>query len=444
MRLLLGAAAVSLLLASPSPAATLTLREAADEALRANPEVVVAQAANDAARARLSEARAAWLPVVGATAASTRGNNPVFVFGSLLEQGRFGPQNFDPAFLNDPPALRNDRLTLNVRYAIFDRLRRYNSAAQARHEVTRANTVADETRQRVLAEVIGRYHGLAVAEARRSVAADAVHAAESAAAATRDKVREGLAVESDRLAAEVQVAAFRQQEIEAEGAAAVAGAALAMTLQRPLNEAIEVTPRLTERVFARIGLPAALANAVKARGGVAAARAARAVSELGLRTARADLLPRLDGFGSWGASGRTFNARDSDHTLGLVASIDVFDGGKFARITAARAAVDRARAMETIARNEVEMEAISAWHRVNAASQQVAVASIAAEQAAEGARIVHDRYENGLTTITEELRAQTALVSARLSLLAARNEYITGYAELLRSTGGLHDVDPFL
>jgi len=57
---------------------------------------------------------------------------------------------------------------------------------------------------------------------------------------------------------------------------------------------------------------------------------------------------------------------------------------------------------------------------------------------------VQDRYENGLTTITELLRAQTALVGARLALLAAHHQVISGYAELLRSTGGLHEIDPFL
>ena len=444
MNILLAAAAVSLLLASPAPAATLTLREAAQEALRSNPEIAAAEAGRDAARARLHEVRAAWLPTIDATAVSTRSNNPVFVFGSLLEQGRFGPQNFDPVFLNDPPALRNDRLAINIRYAFFDRLRRFNSIAQARHDNTRTLNAADETRQRVLAEVIARYHGLAVAEARRTVAADAVRAAESAAGATRDKVREGLAVDSDRLAAEVQLAGFRQQEIEAAGDAAVARAALAMTLQRPLSEPIEVAPALPENDFAIVELSTAVNNALEKRGDLAAASAARASSELGLRTARASLLPRLDGFASWGSSGSTFANGNSDRTIGLVAGVDVFDGARFARIAAARAALDGAKAIETMSRNKVEMETVSAWHRVTAARQQVVVASVAAEQAAAGARIVHDRYENGLTTITEELRAQTALVAARLSLLAARNQYITGYAELLRSTGGLHDIDPFL
>ncbi len=442
-RLLLTAVAGALF-ASAAAAQPLTLRDAADEALSRNPQVTAAASETDAARARLNQARATWLPVVDASANSSRSNNPVFVFASLLEQGRFAPQYFDPNFLNNPPIFRNDRLTLTVKYTFFDQMRRYDMTKQGRYGITRARTAADETRERLLSEVIARYYGLTVAEQRRAVATEAVRAAEAAAKATRDKAAQGLVVDSDRLAAEVQLAQFRQQEIEAAGDADIARAALAMTLQRPITERIAVDPTLPDKTFSQMDLETATAAAVKNRGEVASAQAARAAAELQVRTARGSLLPRLDGFASWGASGTTFSNRNSDHTMGLVASIDIFDGAKYARIAEARAGLEGAKAMETMMRDKVVMETVSAWHRVNAAKQQLEVARTAADQAAAAARIVQDRYENGLTTITEDLRAQTALVGARLALLAARHQYITGYAELLRSTGELHDIDPFL
>ncbi len=437
-------AAVSLLLASMVSADPLTLRQAAAEALSRNLQITAATSEVDAARARLNEARATWLPVVDASANSSRSDNPVFVFASLLEQGRFAPQYFDPNFLNNPPIFRNDRLTLTVKYALFDQMRRYDMTKQAGHGVTRARTAAEETRQQILSEVIARFYGLTVAEQRRAVAAEAVRAAEAAAKATRDRAEQGLVVESDRLAAEVQLAQLRQQEIADAGEVDIARAALAMTLHRPLMERIVVESALPEKTFALMDLAAATEQALATRGEVASAQAARAAAELQLRTARGSLLPRLDAFASWGASGTTFTRRNSDHTMGLIASIDVFDAGKYARISEARAGLEGARAMEAMMRDKVVMETVTAWNRDNAARQQLDVATTAVGQAEAAARIVQDRYENGLTTITEVLRAQTALVGARLALLAARHQTITGYAELLRSTGGLRDIDPFL
>ncbi|MGZ5493198.1 MAG: TolC family protein, partial [Thermoanaerobaculia bacterium] len=84
MSKLLNTAAVSLLIASAAAAAPLTLRDAAAEALSRNPQIVAATSETDAARARLGQARATWLPTVDATANSSRSNNPVFVFASLL------------------------------------------------------------------------------------------------------------------------------------------------------------------------------------------------------------------------------------------------------------------------------------------------------------------------------------------------------------------------
>jgi outer membrane protein TolC len=433
-----------LLLASAASAQPLTLRQAAAEALGQNPQIAGAASEIDAAKARLDQARAAWLPLVDASANSSRGNNPVFVFASLLEQGRFAPQFFDPNFLNSPPALRNDRINLTVRYAVFDQLRRYDMTRQAREGVVRARSAADETRQQILSDVIARYYGLTVAEERRKVAADAVHTAEAAAKATRDRAEQGLVVESDRLAAEVQLAQFRQQEIAAAGDADVARAALAMTLHRSLMERLEFASSLPDKAFAPIELAAATEQALKTRGELASAEAGRAAAEWQLRTARGSLLPRLDAFATWGASGSTFGNRNSDHTVGLVASVDVFDGGKYARIAEAKAGVEGAKAMEAMIRDKVVMETVAAWNRTNAARQQLNVAAIAVSQAEAAARIVQDRYDNGLTTITEALRAHTALVAARLSLLAARHQTITGYAELLRSMGGLREIEPFL
>lgn len=433
----------AILPAADAVAQGLTLRDAVAQALRQNPQIAASKSDSDAARARRLEARSSWLPRIDATASSTRSNNPVFVFGSLLEQGRFGPQHFDPAFLNDPKPLRNDRLALNVRYAIFDQLRRYDATRQAGEAVTRSDRAADETRQRVIAEVVSRFYGLTVALQKETVAGEAVKTAESATTATANRVEQGLGVRSDLLAAQVQLGQMRQQLIEATGDVAIARAALAVTLQRPIDVPIEVSAEIPSGPLPEIDLPAALERAAGSRGEVLAAEAAVRAAELQIRTTRGSFLPRLDAYATVGASGPTFNDRNYDRTAGLLASIDIFDGGKVARLAEARAGLEGARAIRTMMRDKVVMETVSAHHRLRTAQQKVEVAASAAEQAAEASRIVADRYENGLTTITEQLRAQTAAVAARLGLLAARYEYVTGYAELLRATGGLHDVDLF-
>ena len=147
---------------------------------------------------------------------------------------------------------------------------------------------------------------------------------------------------------------------------------------------------------------------------------------------------------SYGASGARFGEHDSDHVAGVTLSWNVLDPSRSGRIAEARASAEAARLAEQAAGDDVEIEIVSAFHRYHAAREKLGVGRITVAQAESAARIVRDRYEQGLTTITEELRAQTALLRARMSLLAARYDCYIGYAELLRAMGGLDDVEPFV
>ena len=156
----------------------------------------------------------------------TRGNNPVFVFGSLLEQARFGPQNFQISSLNNPEPLSNFRTAITLRQTIFDQLQTYTHVTQARLGQQQADLQKAMVEQQVRFEVIRSYYGVLVAHAKKDVAEEAVKMAESDVKRIHDRFQHGLAVQSDLLAGEVQLGEFRQQQIDSEGDVAIAYAAL--------------------------------------------------------------------------------------------------------------------------------------------------------------------------------------------------------------------------
>lgn len=433
----------ALLLGSPAFAGALSLQEAVSEALERNPQIRLAGARQQQTNAALNEARAMWLPHVDVSETTISSNNPVFVFGSLLEQGRFGASNFDPRFLNAPSALRNYRLALNFRYTIFDQFRRLETTRQASNSAAQSQAGMDEARQAIRLDVTSKFYGLLIAQERRAVAAEAVRSAEADAAAMRQKFQQGLLVESDALAAEVQAASFRQEEIEAAGTVVIARAALNSAIGRDAMDAVTVRGELPDTHVDERPMAALLEQAMKRRGEMTATRLADENAQLQLRIARGSLLPRLDTFASWGASGPTFGSRNGDRTIGAVISFDIFDGGKISRVRQAQAGVDQAGAAGAATRSKVEMEVISAYEHARSARQRIDVARAAVSQSEAAARIVRDRYEQGLTTITEYLHAQTSLVSARLNLLAARYDLAVSSGDLARATGGLNDTSEF-
>ncbi len=84
-----------------------------------------------------------------------------------------------------------------------------------------------------------------------------------------------------------------------------------------------------------------------------------------------------------------------------------------------------------------------AYQQYVSARERMAVVARITAQATETLRMVQDRYHAGLTTITELLRAQTALVRARSDVLAARYDQYVGYANVLLAAGRLKDVGAF-
>jgi outer membrane protein len=421
----------------------LALQDAVTETLARNPVIAAAEARRRAAEAHESEARSSRLPRVELTESVTRSNNPVFVFGSLLEQGEFAARHFDPAFLNAPDALVNHRAALTARLSVFDRFHTSNAVRRGRNGVDRAGIELEEARQRLRGETIARFYGVVVAEERLRLAKEMAGMAEADARATRDRFEQGMLVESEPHAADVHVASLKTRVLAAEGEAAVARAALATLLQRPLHEPIAVDDTLPDLAGDPLPLDAAIAHGTATRAPVRIAASEKADAALRLASDRATVLPRVDVFAALGASGGTFGRRNADHAAGIVVTLELFDRARPARVAAARAETDAVAAAETMARDAVAMEVLAAWYRLRVATETASVAAAGVEQARAGARIVRDRYEQGLTSITEHLRAQTTLVSTRFELLAAQYETVVARAELLRATGDLHDVDSF-
>ena len=244
-----GGSLFSLPLSHAEEPEALTLSSAVDQALKNNPLIRITLSGREIADAQLREARAGWFPLLQFSETFTRGNNPVFVFGSLLEQARFGPQNFQISALNNPDPLSNFRTAINLRQTLFDQLQTNTRVTQARLGQQQADLQKAMVEQQVRFEVIRSYYGILVAHAKRDVTEEAVKMAESDVKRTRDRFQSGLVVQSDLLAAEVQLAEFRQQQIDAEGDVVIAYAALNTVLGLPVDTLQKVTGELVDKRF---------------------------------------------------------------------------------------------------------------------------------------------------------------------------------------------------
>jgi outer membrane protein TolC len=88
-------------------------------------------------------------------------------------------------------------------------------------------------------------------------------------------------------------------------------------------------------------------------------------------------------------------------------------------------------------RSGVRLEVRQAYLEAQAAKQRVEAAGGSAEQARESLRILQNRYDAGLATMTDLLRGQSAALEAQTGYLAALYDWHVATAQLERTAGKL-------
>lgn len=431
-----GAALAIILPATAGAQTTLTLESAMARARTETPGARAIAASVGEAVARVDQARAGYFPRVDVTESIQRGNQPVFVFGTLLSQRRFTPEDFDVARLNEPEPITNVRTAVSVRQHVFDAGATGLTvrAAELQRDLTAlAQTKGAQDRAFDAARAFVRVLRLEAAE---RAAAAAVSAADSDLERTRQRRDVGLVTDADVLAMEVHQADVRQRQIAADGELAVARIELADATGLPLDETV---------VLSRPAPPAAAPDAESLARQAIDARPERRQAELqsglaqnGRRLARAAFLPRVGVEAAWEFNGSTWAQQRSGWIAGATVEWNVFNGfGDRARLTEARQAESRADAEREQTVRRIEVEVRGAVARVNAARARDTAGRAALAQARESQRIVRDRYDAGLATVTDVLRAAEAVLDADARATAAEMDVILETIALDRAAGRL-------
>ena len=423
--------AAALLLAGPAGAQpALSLTEAVARARRESLTVRLAEQGEEAARARMAEARAGYLPRVDVVEGWQRGNQPVYVFGSLLAQRRFTEADFAVEALNHPSPLDNHRAAITVQQLIWDGGAREASLATAALGRRAAQAERDRVGQDVAITTTRAYGAVLSSQAAARAAQAALEAAESDVVRARDRRDAGLVTQADVLAIEVHAARMHERQIQATADAHVARLRLNEAIGAPLDA------RFTLQAGAAPPEPSGDEAGLADRPDLRRARLDEQVAAAAVRAARAAFLPQVGVSGGWEWNGSAFDQRVPAWLVGAEVRWTIFRGGADrARATAAavekrRAALERER-KEIAARVDVE----AARARLTAARAREAVSRATVAQARESERIIRDRYENGLAEVTSLLRAAEAVVASEAQAVAARVDVLVGSAELQRALG---------
>jgi outer membrane protein TolC len=207
---------------------------------------------------------------------------------------------------------------------------------------------------------------------------------------------------------------MREQQIRHKYNLEIGMAALNEALGLPLETQHELTTPLTAAKLA------AEAPALQ-RSELRQVRLAADLAGQQALQARAQRLPMIGFRGMFEADRQQFANKGGANWM-IAASLrwNLFDGNRAKQMQSeALHQAAAARATEKQLQSALSLQVRKARTDALAASERIAVTEATVAQAEESLRILRNRYSNGLATVTDILRADTALLDARTRRLAA-------------------------
>jgi outer membrane protein len=399
----------------------ISLKEAVHIALEKNKAIAASVAAEKAADSRVSEARGGLLPKVNYSESWARSDNPVFVFSSLLTQHQFEAQNFQLGPLNRPDFLNNFQSLITADQPVYD-------AGQARHAIRSAELgkrIAGETRKltetEVIAGVVRAYYDAVLSEQQLNSANQAFRSAQADLERAQSIRAVGMSTDVDVLSIRVHLAGVDEERIRRAADLDVARAALNEVLGLSLETKHDLTSPLARIGLSDLSLDDYETRGVKDRAEARQAELGVSLAENQSADARSAMLPQVTLHGAFEADRQDFYDKGGANWLvSLGLRWNLFNGGADkAKIEETKSLLERSRAEQRQVGSGIRLQVRRAWADLRAAEQRIEVAKASVEEAEESLRITKNRYEAGMSNVTDLLRTETAVLDARTRYLAA-------------------------
>jgi len=387
------------------------------------PSPRLAQQRVAAAQAGLEQAKAVFWPHVQLQSSYAGTDNPMLVFGSILNQQAFSP-GLD---FNRVPDVDNLNIKGLVTVPLYSGGQMSSGRAAAKAATHAARYESEAVRDALAFEVVRTFHTVLKARAFVEAAEAAAQAFESNLVIAKRRFDAGTLLRADVLDVEVRLAQAREDLVRARNALALS--------ERTLRNLIGLED--AEFVVAGEAPPASVPTASDAaeRPEAAALRHRRSAAEAGLRGARGGYYPKLSAFGSLDYDrGWRMDGQGESWTAGALLEWSLWDGRLTrAKVAEAQAGLDSAMEQERQLRLAVDLEAERAQLGVKDARERLQVTETAIAQAAESVELTRARFAQGLTLATQLLDAETTLTGARVRRAEAEADLRIAVAALRRA-----------
>jgi outer membrane protein len=407
----------------------ISLDEAIDLSIKNSKPLRAAQARVQQAVANTTVAKQNQLPDLKVSGSYLRLTQP-----NINLQYKSGNNNTAPAPIKINQAAYG---SANLSLPLYSGLRAQYGIRSSEFLEKAAVLDADQDREGVIMNTIDAFSNLYKAKANVRVIEENLAQSRSRDADFANLEKNGLLARNDKLKALLQTANIELTLADVQNNLKVATVNMNIMLGLPEETALlPDSTSLAEPVdFKSVADYEQLA--IQNRKDMQAMAYRKKASEVGIKTARADYYPSIALTGGYIAADiPNFITITNAVTFGVGVSYNVSSLWKTnAHVAGAKAKLAEVQANEDDLDDQVRLQVNQAYEALLSANKKIEVSRTAIEQAVENYKIVKNKYDNSLLTVTDLLDANVLMLQSQINLELAKADAIVAYNTLLARAG---------
>ncbi|OVE75810.1 hypothetical protein BVX98_07055 [bacterium F11] len=389
----------------------LTLKEAHQRAIENSSGIEASENAIQAARVAGTEVSRNRLPRIQFHSSVTRGNHPVYVFGTLLTQGEFAAKHFDVSFLNDPPDRTNFRNALELGVPLFTGFQLSDQRKIAKLQEKKATLYQELITQQTSLELVKSYFELVNLQQSRASLERRIASSKKELDSAKKLMKRGRVFGSDFYAAQALLQGLQAELSMVQARSKASKERLRILLNEDQAESLHVDAHLSEPSYTIPSEKDILAKAHQ-RPDV---KMSRLDKKMAVRSAKIDkrqVVPRVEAFGQIETNTEDFGRNPSNRMGGIQLQTPFGDPSYYAKNKKATFLIKAATAESEYKQDQSEMEVLSLLRAYEGTLEVIPFIKSAKENAAISLEKFRPLYREGRQSVLEVLRAEKALADA--------------------------------
>lgn len=393
----------------------------------------------DQAKAGRNIAIADLFPHIQGVASMTTTNDPVGVFGMLLQQSKFSQANFEISELNDPGRRTDYHFGIEGDMLLFDSFNTISKIRSVRRMVKSAALEADFTETEAGIVALETYLGILLAKAILSAAEEIKTKSDQDLKQAEDLNQKGMILGADFYAAKVTAAGIERERNRAQALLKQSRMVMNILMGEDPEFFWEPAGKLPEYVQDKGELRAWIAQAYQQRKDLVALDQMIDATRIETLRQKTSFLPRFYGFASLNEHTPDWHTGGEDYMIGFKGTMDFFDPSYPGRVKAAKHQYEALKADRQAMRDEIAKGLAGELTRFEAVVLDLPVLKQASQDAAQASDLTAKLYQEGRKSIADLLQMRRVHLETAVGLEQLLLALELEYAKLLFLSGQLDE-----